>query len=709
MANRSLTIFLAVTLTILCYRIFPQSTNFGKETFKWLASNTPNDPGKYNASLVIINEITDFHFYSSNNEMIEKNVLYKINDTKGKEKLQSFKLPESFDIGYDANKYRQGKQSKIKIPFIDEYKVVSFTARKFSNGQWIAVPFKLKYETIRWVRNSGEFIDDQYFNFQLQNIDVGDFVEIHYKAEFVANYGSNLFYFNSEIPKVKCEYKFQYPIKKEVLNTSFLLPIYVKDSVIREQKSIDNKIIITDKILIENLEAINYPANGFQGSSLPHVFVDFTFYRHIMNSYPDGSNRVYDYVLIRPKNFEWLVFTDTNNYYTKTYDKNSASIRKFIASLPPLEIDSSNNTFFSALCDTINAFRYISSNQLFYNEQNLTNVSSGDHLLKRRVTGQTVKNVYSSVLNESKKFYYLVNIQDRRFSEHSMYYRAHYAYESELIAVPSKNSYLYFMPRTNGVKYHLNELPFYFEGVLGALQPKNFQPEIRNKETYFFKFIKTHKGTSSDNTRTENAVIKINTDSLKAEVNIKESISGQFSTILRHLYLNEYLDSTISPHYFKKCVDKPGASAAKIKFTSKITEFPFRYSFVCSERLNITSISNFDITDWFSFPISSKVIPEKPNHDYYIDFEFSDSYNFLLDFDHDMNVSNISDFTRNVKNELFDLHSEIVKNAESKYLIKVNLVVKNRKVALSKMDLLMDLVKNLDEINSFVLFIEKKQ
>ena len=311
--------------------------------------------------------------------------------------------------------------------------------------------------------------------------------------------------------------------------------------------------------------------------------------------------------------------------------------------------------------------------------------------------------LYRDILNENKIFYYLTNVQDKRYGEHSLNYRAHYAYENNLIAIPSKNSFIYFMPRYDGIKYHLNELPFYYEGVLSALFPRNFQDETKGKDDKLFKLIKTHRGTFNENTRTENATVKINTDSLKANIITKESLSGQFSTILRHLYLNEYIDSTLSINYFKKCIDKPFSSNSKIKLSSSINDFPFRYTFNCSQKITFQNKQSLNIKNWFSFLMSKNTLPESPNHDYYIDFDYTDSYNFLLDFDKPVELKNADEFTKKIKTDYFNLESEIIKNSENTYLLRVNLIIKDTKISKNKINLLMELVNALDELNNFTV------
>ncbi|MBL7919647.1 MAG: hypothetical protein JNJ40_04990 [Bacteroidia bacterium] len=706
-------ILVALLLFVAVSPIVSQSTSFGDEPVKWANVKAPELPQQLkdheNSDLVVINDKTEFYFYASNNEKVVRHILVKINTQKGLDKFQTLTLPESFDEAYDCNLYKQGRRSRLKIPFIAEYHVRKFGARVFSSTHWQPVTFKVKFEQPRRIKYTGEFIKDELAMFQMQNLSVGDVVELSYEADFNSMYGSNLFYFQSAYPKINCEYDFIYKVNKNFADYSFILPLNIKDSAVkRSYTEYNDFVIFTDKIKLTNVKGVNYPANSKEAINGPHVFADFKFYRVVNGSYPTGSGRLYEYDLFRPKKFEWIIYTDTVNNYTKIYDKQFASIRKFVATLPAVTSDSSNITFFKAMCDTFNNFRYISANHLFYNESALYNLYSGDHLLKRRLVEHTMWKLYRDILNDKKVFYYLANVEDRRYSEHNLNFRTHYAYENNLVAIPVKNSFIYFMPRYDGIKYHLNELPFYFEGSLTALFARNFQEDTKNKDAMVFRLMKTHQGTFNENARTENVTVKIALDSLSTRLTVKESLSGQFSTLLRHLYLNEFIDSTVSPHYFKKCLDKPNASAQKIKLSSSINEFPFRYTFNCSEKITLADAKTLNLKNWFSFILSKKMIPEMPTHDYYLDFDFSDAYNFSLEFNKPAEILNVKDFERTIDNALFKLESKIIKNSDTNYLLKVEVVAKRSVVPLKQMALLQELLDELDKLDNFSLILESR-
>jgi len=191
---------------------FSQKTFFGEAPVKWQNYGPPNtslNTEKYiNADLVILNDEAEFSFYSVENEKITRNITFRINTEKGLDKLKTYRLPESFDEGYDGSYFRQGRLSKIKSPYISEFTTQKFSARKYSNNRWSDVPFDLRYEKIRWIRSSGdfagEFINEDRTAFSFRDIAVGDLVQVVYEATFNKSYGNNLIYFHSSFHKVHC-------------------------------------------------------------------------------------------------------------------------------------------------------------------------------------------------------------------------------------------------------------------------------------------------------------------------------------------------------------------------------------------------------------------------------------------------------------------------------------------------------------------------
>jgi hypothetical protein len=217
-----------------------------------------------------------------------------------------------------------------------------------------------------------------------------------------------------------------------------------------------------------------------------------------------------------------------------------------------------------------------------------------------------------------------------------------------------------------------------------------------------FRFIKTYSGSENENIRIENAIVNVKIDSSKCLLDIKESLSGQFSTILRPLYFNDFIDSTINPIYFKKCVDKLGAVNKKVQIRSASEEYPFKHVFNCAVTIPLKDPNAISLNQWFSFNFNKDLIPEKPSHDFYFDFEYSDVYNFVLKFDNTVTLKNAEEFSQTIENDYFDLSSSI-KAQENSYLLTVIARVKNKVLPKEDAGKLMEFVKALDKISEFKL------
>ncbi len=194
-------------------------------------------------------------------------------------------------------------------------------------------------------------------------------------------------------PKLTCDYNFICRMDKCIKEAKFILPVNIdSEQVYTSKVDYESYWLCTTKIQFHELRPNNYPLNAFQAQTLPHVCADFGYYRSIVN-YSD--NRYSFTKTPKPKNYQWLIIADTNvKDQVRIYDKQTTIIHKFLNTLPPAGTDSQNVIFFKALADTFNNFRYISPNHLYYNESNLYELYSGDHILKRRLAGHTLWIVY---------------------------------------------------------------------------------------------------------------------------------------------------------------------------------------------------------------------------------------------------------------------------------------------------------------------------
>lgn len=659
-------------------------------------SSKPSDPAKS----TIFDDHLDVRF-GTGNSAITRLITYYVASEKDAADISTHKFPDNFDEAYSEHMQTQGRKDLNKGVDVDAFSLQSFGARAYRNGTWQLLELDYKFVKRRWLLPNGEMINDEMPVILIKGLKPDCYVQIYYSAKFEGMYGQNIFYLNSKFPKQSIDYYFEYKVPKTLAAYRFCGPFNMADSCFTETKEFSkDEIAMKMKIKMGNLKAINYTHNAREADALPHVVFDFFTINAVKQVYHDNGNAVYDYVAMRPKNFEWISIADTSVGYDKIYIKHFAALRKFLKAMPPLKADSGALGFLKVYRDSLVNYRYISNNQIAFNEEHLRDVGLFDHLAKRRLPEQHDQ-LLQELLWETGRFYYRANVMDKRFGIHSPLYRAHFAYEHSFTIVPENNLYHLYLGRPNGVKYYANELPYYFEGAVAKLSPLNFSASDTAKASKISKFIRLHEGTANENTRVENALAQIDLSKNEIDLKGKLSLSGQYSTILRHYYYGDPIDSTIAVHYFKKCLDKPMVKEKMLKTASKSSEYPFRTSFNYAEKLALSKTTELNLSNWFSFVLNKSVLPAMPSHDYYFDFTFSDVYNYVLSFSKPVDISNSHAFKKSLSNRYFELQSEILKQDDGTFLAKVNLQVKEPRIQLADMQLLQDMLIALDEINNF--------
>jgi hypothetical protein len=651
---------------------------------------------------VILNDNTTVLFLETGGARLQRLVSVKLNNAEGVSAFSSIILPESFDPAYDQHHFRMSRRARIKTPPMSDYKVKRFVARIYRSGKWSKAKVEDRYVQNRWVASDGAFRDEDVTVCNIANLKPGDILQYYCEADFSHSYGSGPMYFYARYPKLEAVYVFNYKVRRMYRDEQFVLPVNVADSCVKTDISgTSGDAVVSKQITLRNIPGVNYPANAYPARALPHVIPDLAYYKLLSFERPLFDKREEEFEFIRQQHFRWLVIKDTSAY-TKTYDNRTSNLHKFAAHLPPLGNDTQNVKFLKAFSDTINAFRYLTRNHIYYNEPGLSTVSSTDHLLKRRLTAQSLTHL-REILDENGIRYFNGNIIDKRLGGHSKNFRAHNAYERGFLAIPIRNRYYFYIARTNGIKYHINELPFYYEGDTAAVLSCNEVPAINNG----FGFIKTPRAGHNENVRTGNAVIKIRCDSAITYWTMRESLSGQFSTLLRHHYSGDPCDSTISPHYYKKCTDIPGAKSTQIKLTSKSAEFPFKQNYTCRTTLPIIK-NTVPVGKGFCFPLTADVYAEAPTHDFYFDFMLTDIYNLQLEFSSPVEIENAAAFTKKISNDYFDFESSIASSDDKSCLMQVKLSVKQDMLPVKDAVLLAELTAKLRELENFDLRYKSK-
>lgn len=708
--------FLYSAFFLLTYSfVFSQNLGYKKNIYEW----PDKKPDILQATevfasedLVVINEHVKINVFDRYAQTLTKNCIIKINNENGLKKISTFTVPESFDLAADKYFPLQGRDSKTLIPYIYQFKIIYYAARVLKpDGKVINISLESKTEKTFWVDYNGTRLEDYKYHFFNKGLEVGDVIEYAYKMEFRGRYGHNLFYFHNEIPKQNTSLEIRYS------------PVYLfeEHEIVCNSNGADSSLVITsiyDQVKakktwiynykLNNLQAINYPLNSRCGVQLPHIYVDFKFL-----SFYGQSNVPFELLLFadRGPKFEWLFNSqnDSLGYQQPIYDKQHAAVRKFLTKFPA---DANNEVFYRLLCDSLNSQNFVSAESMRYSGNAQYSLASGEWLSRRKIVEEFMYELYWELLNEKKKTTYFVTVQDKRLGETNFKQRSEYKYEHVFLGVPDGKTTKFIIPRIRGLKYNADEFPFYVEGVNAAIMGVNYKVFDLGAFTTVgdfhhvakvVNFIKTAGSSENENVRTETGSFKINLDSNFIHADIKENLNGQFSTIIRPLYLNDPIDSTVHPVYFKKCTDKPNAKNIRIKSTYKSNTFPFKHSFNCSEDIILNTGNEIQLANWFSFPFNKSDINQLPNFDYYFDFRYSDIYNFLLQFNKPVDIINSTDYNKFLSNSYFEINSNLVKQNETSYLLSIIVKVKQDVLPKTEGQLLLDFVDELHKLNSGVL------
>jgi hypothetical protein len=649
--------------------------------------------------VVIVKEDIMFNFTSVSEKTLKKTITIKILSDKGAVCLDSLILPESFDIAENEELMTMGRASKRKIPFIKKYSIKCFMARKITPRGAEKTEPHYHADQVRWIKETGEFIEDYKNRYSFKGLSKGDVLEYSYEATFYPNYGNDVFYFNSKWPKLNTTFSYKYLALNSYKNYKFVFTKNIPDSSIQttSENLKEDICYVTQSISLKNLPRINYFINAFSSEEIPFIYFNFNYSIKLM----DFSK----YPVAGLPDFKWTNTSPLQGNDIKYNIKRNTDTREFLQKIDSLKTDSTAYSFCKRLVDTLNTFKYYSTNYLFYNDPRLYGLFSTEHLLKHRLVEYKLVDVYEGILNNKRFNYYVCKIQDKRLGDQNPLVRVNKGYENILLAVRKNNTLAFIIPRYSGLKYFINELPFYYEGALVATFPSDYSSKKENQYSKQFKFYRTPKTGCEQNVRIEDCEVRLAPDSGICFLKIQEHLNGQFSTIQRPKYLNELIDSTVNPLYYRRCVDKPYCTNKTEKLVYKSEEFPFRHVFECSGICKLENKNDLDLSDWFSFLLSGKTIPEKPTHNYYFDFPFTDTYNFTIRSSKKISVLNAADFSEDIDNDYFELKS-FLENKDGSVVLGLSFKVKKQFVPKEDANELMKIINKLDVFNRKVIHIK---
>ena len=726
--------------TFLILSIFAQSSKYKNFKFEWPSKSLTSikvDSLFLNEDAVILEEhciyneggmrVPEYYFLNiaanyifidesvqGVNPLIKKHMRIKFLTQKGIDKYSKIILPESFDPASDYYNVRPENRNNILRPF-GEFECVKFFAARIIKPNGTIKKAIVSENTIEQTFN-GTIIVKKFYNwiFQLNNLEIGDEVELDYSYEGVYNFGaSNRIFFNSDIPIQSLDFTFRYP-EKQLFIISYHNGAFAKDSTM---VTASNPHYTEYYFHLENLQGCINESGARPYKQLPFI----TFYEHLRDfGIINPTTKYIQTPLPYPWTYVMLPYAgykyENPKLRTGRTDITTTVLNKLTEEETKKAGDSTSCSVVSELQRDL-AENYIFKNDLGYYLGEAEDIEHlGKNIEDKTFRQMSRMRLYDEIMTRLDKLYYHSLLTDKRISEIDINHFETLIASRLSIAIPYNGYILHFYPKSYRFGYEPNELPFYYEDTYSILTPQNEQalkkfdliPQVE------FKFIKTPISNKESNFRNTFCKIDISLDSSNVNVKAKIHLSGQFSTMTRGFYKYGSVDTTMNSSYYKIISLTADAKSKVVSNISNVgKKFPFETTvnqeFTLNKRLKKNSEKDFtlDLKNLFNYIIEEEFNSKNRHLDYYPDFQSQDIHRFFIHFDHPVTVTNILDFNKKINNYFSNYEVNVSQPTEKDILIECSYIVKALVVPASKAYDVEVIFNAIHSINNSALMVHK--
>ncbi len=334
--------------------------------------------------------------------------------------------------------------------------------------------------------------------------------------------------------------------------------------------------------------------------------------------------------------------------------------------------------------------------------------------------GKTIReisryHIYNKLLYLIRANYFKVRLYDKRVQDLNFErYTPSLSFEPYYCFLQNKSAN-YFIPKKGKFGWYENELPFYYEDVNTELVTQNLDVEETYKKlpTINFERIKTPYSTLNDNYRNHNVMVTISTELMRTMFDARVELSGQFSTMTRGYYLDDYKDLSVNELYNRKISDLgPTVKTISQEKTNVKTDFPFTATFRLKYEKNdiLTKATDgtmhLNLSNWFSHIIYKNFSAENRKTDFYFDFQCQDSYKYFIKTDLPVTVVNEADFATEIKT-VFGSYSIVLSYPQPGIIqLESNMIVKDEHVAAKDVASVATVFNAIEQLNKKELVLK---
>lgn len=624
-------------------------------------------------------------------------------------------LPQSFDPSGDKSSISFVRRDYLYRPK-GEFECIRYFAARIikPDGKILAAEID---EDIQAEITRINKIDQKFYSwiFNIKNIEINDELEVYYCYEGAFNIDpSSRIFFNGELPKQNYNLTFRH-LNKEIYILTYHNNAEPSDSA------------TFSRVNPEYSEYFFYRRNlkgGISESSgRPHIQLPYiSFYKH-KNDYgiPDSRTGF----IKKPLPYKWSYSLipyigyqyDDLKLKLNRRDKTTLTLNRFVKEEREKVSDTS-------LVRTMNSIHNVIANQFDFirdlEKQNAGDAELehlGEYVEQKRLREISRYSLYNEIFLRFDRNYFTSFLYDKRISDFDIN-----RYEPTLTmrmvySLPIYSNYIFYYPKAYRFGYEANELPFYYEGINTVLIPQHEPPEKKTDWIPKVDFIisKTPSSSFSDNYRNTNAVIDIYIDSSLAKFQLKQKLSGQFSTLIRGYYIFGDKDSIINPDYYNSVFNLSNdTDSLDIEPTTFNEQFPFEATFsksFISERILIVKddTGKISLRSIFHYVVDDKLSILNRTLDFYPDFQFQDSYKYYFKFDKKIDIINIEELQFDIVNSFARLVLKTTQIDPFSVVIESNYIVKTEFVKANEVDKVGIVYDKIRELKSNTLqFVLKK-
>jgi hypothetical protein len=753
-------------ICILSFLIFihttkAQDTPFKKVNYTWdpsmLEKIEPEAIFKNAPAIILSEKITaslpliehESTLFLDKNYYLTKAIRVLINSEEAIKRYSSFYMPEVQDYFLDPGSKKFCYNFNDWSNSNNEYRIMIFAVRLVKKDGSIILPELSDRNEVDSIYNTIMPSPRIRTNFKIKSLSIGDEFQLVYKIEIPVR--GNLdyrFFFNSIDPKQNYELSIDFPswIKSDIH--------FYKDAKLKYDSTLvtENKV---EKVKYnwkrKNLQAYDYNSSYanveslsfvdielFSGVSVTPIYIRVDTYdgalisnqlsrnskKHVPYFY---DNKYNSYTIFRQcmskgsigllaapiLYYDLIGFKDKPSNKSYNLSKNTTSNVGYRHFFKSAVLDSSYaNDYFKmiAIHNKLNELPAIDYKKTF-NDKRYLALNTYEFLERNLLRVDFTNDIYFSLFYRLDSVYYYSIFPDKRLKNFHPKRASVTIPSRNIFAFRMNNNFYYLHPQNTYSKYHLNELPFYFENELVVHIPQNINSiekcsEINSAVDVIYSYTPASQGI--DNIRQIVGAIKIDVANNNLNFNGKVTLSGQYSTLLRNYYQNNLIDPTINEDYKIRMSDNADKKSVDYTLTSSSSDYPFKTYYSASYSIpsvatKVSEINTINIQTWFHYVYPDTNFVNSKNHqfDFFPDFLSTDKFRYQLSFDKGVEILNINNYNIEVHNEYADFHAVLKKIDDSNYMFDSSLEIKQDHVPAENIRAVEELSQALDKfVNS---------